>query len=450
MVGAQLHVNHFRAVAIFILASVLASAGQQAANPTDILLRARERLLADMARMPRYTCVQTITRKYYQAPAHFRQPSCARLITQHQARRHELSLSGWDRLRLEVALVEGSNAFAWVGAPKFTDDTLEQLAGRGPLGSGDFGTFLTEILLRARLTFQREEVTDGKRLLEYAYEMPLGKSEYKVKTKDDWVVTAYSGTLVLDPETTDIVDLTVRTAELPEETAACQAISEVAYGRISIHEHMVLIPRETRLRAIDRPGSESLNVTSFANCREYTSTVRMLFDDSPIETATTPVAAPQPLQPVPAGIHFKTRIITPIDSNTAAAGDPIEAVLRSPLRGKKNSVLAPVGARLHGRLRRFEQASAPVDHFEVVVQLESVEIGDRRVPLLATSDPPRPRTPSESRSSRAIWRDHDPWNSAIFYYSREPHLRLKELDSEWITVSADEIEEAVNAAKKKK
>ncbi len=442
--------RQFQAVAILVVTLALASAGQQSSDPTDVLLRTRERLLADLARMPRYTCVQTITRKYYQAPSHFRQPSCATLIAQHESRKHELSLRGWDRLRLEVALVNRSNVFAWVGSPRFTDDTLEQLAGRGPLGSGDFGTFLAEIFLRARVTFKQERVEGGKRMLEYPYDMPLGKSEYRVKTKNDWVLTPYSGTLVLDPEESDIVELTVRTGELPEDSSACQAISQVTYGRASIHERMVLVPRETRLRAIDRPGSESFSVTSFASCREYASTVRFLFDESPAEPTATPAAATRPLEPIPAGIRFKTRIVTPIDSDTAAAGDPIEAVLRSPLRDKKNSVLAPVGARLHGRLRRFEQASGPFDHFEIVVQLDSVEIGGIRVPLLATSDPPRPRRPDEDRSHRVMSQDYDPWNSAVFHYWREPHLRLKELDSEWITVSANEIEEAANAAKRRK
>ena len=172
-------------------------------------------------------------------------------------------------------------------------------------------------------------------------------------------------------------------------------------------------------------------------------------DSSSAAPAETSATAQQPPEPVPAGISFKTRIVTPIDSDTAAAGDPIEAVLRSAIRGKKHAPLAPVGARLHGRLRRFERASTPLHHFEVVVQLESVEIGGKSVPLFATSDPPRPRGPSVDRIDLTASQGRDPWDSSIFYFS-QTHLRLTELDSEWITVSADEVQKVTDAARKKK
>lgn len=432
--------HHFRAVAIVVVvASALAASVPQAPDPVATWQRTRERLLADLARMPRYTCVQTITRTYYEAPFRLHKPACAALITEHQARKHERSALGWDRLRLDVALVEGKNVYSWVGAPRFTDETLEKLAGRGPLGSGDFGIFLAGILLRGTVNFQREEVMDSRRLLAYSYDLPVTRSGYKIMTHDGWVVTAYSGTLLLDPEASDIARLTVRTAELPESSPACQAISEVTYGRTSIHERMVLIPRETRLRTIDRPGSESFSLTSFAGCREYESSGRIVVDNPNGAAApgTAPASSAQPPTPLPAGLRFTARIVTPIDSETAAAGDPIEAVLRSPMRDKKNSVVAPAGARLHGRLRRVEHRSQPVDRFEIAVQFESMEIDGKIVPILATSYPPQHYVPQViGYATLNPLHLGDPWDSATFYF-HERHLRLKQLDSEWVTASAD-------------
>jgi hypothetical protein len=289
------------------------------------------------------------------------------------------------------------------------------------------------------VNFQREEVMDGRRLLTYSYDLPITKSGYRIMTHDGWTVTAYSGTLSLDPEASDISRLTVRTAELPESSPACQAISEVTYGRTSIHERMVLIPRETRLRTIDRPGSESSSLTIFAACREYGSSGRMVVDNSngPAEPGTTPLSSAQPASPLPAGLRFTARIVTPIDSETAAAGDPIDAVLRSPMRDKKNLVVAPAGARLHGRLRRVEHRSEPIERFEIAVQFESLEIDGKIVPLLATSYPPQHYVPQVSGYAilSPLHRD-DPWDSATFYF-HERHLRLKQFDSEWVTVSAD-------------
>jgi len=121
----------------------------------------------------------------------------------------------------------GSSVFSWVGAPRFTNDTLDKLAGNGPLGSGDFGVFIGNILLRTTLEYQREEIIDGKRLLEYSYDMPVEKSGYKIKTSSGWEPTAYSGTLLLDPDAADLARLIVRTAELPASSSTCQAITEV-------------------------------------------------------------------------------------------------------------------------------------------------------------------------------------------------------------------------------
>src|SRR5437763_548801 len=193
-------VYYVKAVVVLVIVLGVAGFGQQAIDPIVAVQHTRERLLADLDRMPRYTCVQTITRTYYDARSRFHGSSCSSLIANNA---RKLPAFGWDRLRLEVAWVDGSNVFSWVGAPRFANDNLEKLAGEGPLGSGDFGILLHEILLRTTLNFQREQGINGQRLLEYSYDMPLEKSSYKVKTTDGWTPIPYSGTLLIDPEAGD-------------------------------------------------------------------------------------------------------------------------------------------------------------------------------------------------------------------------------------------------------
>src|SRR5438270_4259726 len=295
---------------------------QTTPDPARVLQATGERLLADLKRMPRYTCVQTITRTYYEGKHRFHHPSCSSLITEHDTRKKKLPVQGWDRLRLEVALVEGGSVYSWVGAPRFADDTLDKLAGSGPLGSGDFGVFLAGILHHATLDFQGERVVDGARLFEYSYEMPIGKSSYRVKVPGGWKITGYSGTLLLDPQADDLIQLVVRTDELPSVSSACQATSEVSYRRTLIHQRMVLVPHETRLYTITATGDESMSQTSYANCREYSSTVKMIFGGE--TTSASPATAPAPAEPaapLPPGLQFHAHITTPLASDTAAAGD---------------------------------------------------------------------------------------------------------------------------------
>jgi hypothetical protein len=428
----------------FVLAAMLLALSglAQTPDPAKVLQATGERLLADLKRMPRYTCVQTITRTYYESSHQSDRTACSSLIAEHDRRKKKLSELGWDRLRLEVALVEGGSVYSWVGAPRFTDDTLDKLAGSGPLGSGDFGVFLNGILHQAALDFQGERIVDGSLLFEYSYEMPIGKSSYRVKVPDGWKVTGYSGTLLLDPQANDLVRLVVRTDELPSASSACQAISEVSYQRAPIHERMALVPHETKLFTISTTGNESMSETSYANCREYTSTVKMIFGGETISASPGPNAVSTPAQetaaPLPAGLRFNAHITTPLDINTAAAGDPIEAVLTKPMRDKKKAVIAPTGTRLRGRLRTVKVSTRAFDTFQIGVQFESIEIEGRNVPLNAVFYAP----------SRAMFvggnpyrmRFLEPANSFVggtFFFNEIP-ARPRQFDSEWITVAPGE------------
>lgn len=429
----------------FILAAMLIlklAGSAQAPDPAKVLQATGERLLADLKRMPRYTCVQTITRTYYETRHRFDRASCSTLISEHDRRKKKLPVQGWDRLRLEVALVDGNSVYSWVGAPRFTDDTLDKLAGSGPLGSGDFGVFLNGILHHATLDFQGERVVDGAHLFEYLYEMPIDKSGYRVKVPGGWTVTGYDGTLLLDPQANDLVQLVVRTDELPSASSACQATSEVSYRRIAIHERMVLVPHETKLYTIATTGDESESETSYANCREYTSTVKMIFGGETISGDAAPRAAngpaTEPPAPLPAGLRFDVHITTPVDTETAAAGNPIEAVLTNPMRDKKKQVIAPAGALLNGRLRMVRFWSDPFNSLQIAVQFESIEIGGRKVPLNAILY--APVYPLFMGASRYRMRFLTPGDSFIggMFFLNEGHLRAKQLDSEWITVAPAE------------
>ncbi len=460
-------------IALLVIAApvVLGQQTPVAPDAEEVLRRVRGRLLADLDRLPRYTCVQTITRRYYRARSGH--ASCSTLIAEHDQRKDSLKLSVWDRLRLEVAIVQGKNVFSWVGEPRFDNNTLQRLGGGGPIGSGDFGPFLHAILSRASVTFKEQIPAANRQLLAYSYDMPLANSSYMVQTNKSWTPSAYSGVLVIDPEAGDpeagdakagdIVSLTVRTAELPESNPDCQAISEVYYGRTEIHDRQILIPRETRLINITRNGSEVHSQTEYASCREYAAKSRILLDDAP-ELQTTPSstppapgapssappanaapssalsgpgapssATPTPITPFPAGLHFRARIITLIDSDNAAAGDRVEAVLQSPIRGRNNVELAPAGTRLHARLVGMEEVYG--SYFRLSLQFESIELKGVAVPLRATPDRSMPNGASIATSP--VFVTSTPYTEDVTYltFSRQ-HLHLEQFDWSWTTLGS--------------
>ncbi|HEX2331248.1 MAG TPA: hypothetical protein VHN74_21165, partial [Candidatus Angelobacter sp.] len=372
--------NHFMAMLAVAIVAASGGFGQQKPDPVATLQGTKERLLADLKRMPRYTCVQTITRTYYDLRRAAHGSSCSDLIRARRSKRNASSAFGWDRLRLEVAWVDGNNMYSWVGAPSFANDNLDKLAGEGPLASGDFGSLVREILLHATVAFEREQFIDGKHVLEYSYDMPVEKSTYNIKTSEGEQPIQYDGTLLLNPETQDLVNVTMRMGNLPRSISTCAADTETSYERTLIHDRLVLIPRQTQLDIVSVSGTESMGDTKFTNCREYASTIRFLPDGSKTSITQQPAISAHDESPtLPAGLPFEARITTTVDSDIAAAGDPIEAVLLSPIRSSNHkAVLAPAGTRIHGRLSNFRWRSKPVTKYELTLRFESVEINGRK------------------------------------------------------------------------
>jgi hypothetical protein len=271
------------------------------------------------------------------------------------------------------------------------------------------------------------------------FEVGQSASNYKIAYSGQTMVTPYEGSFLLDPQTADLVHLTVRTAELPQELDACQAISEIEYERIDVHGDAVLVPRETDLHTICRDGKEAESATSYSSCRKYTTKSMLRFDIndlSPASRASQPSERPAhapPANPFPAGVTFHCRIVTPIDSNTAG-GQPIEALLQSPLLGKNGEILAPIGAHIHGRLVRLGEYKGKHNYFTVGVRFDSVEVNGAEFPIYATllhqAEPPADSSLGDGEQFSDLMTR--PRNVGVFFCVTG-HLHIRQWDSVWLT-----------------
>ncbi len=397
-----------------------------------LLQRTRNRLLNDLDNMPRYTCIQTITRRYYGPERRWWNGpgSCADLAAAHEKRTRDLPLTGWDRLRLDVAIVGPREVFAWAGASKFGETSIDDLAEGGPAASGDFGPYLGSVFdLATMIKFHGERVIAGRRHFEYWYDVPVAASKYVVRSPSGTFKTGYHGSLLLHPEQADIRHLMIYTSELPSGTGACEAISDVEYQRTPIHGRALLVPRETNLLVLRRDGGETSNSTSYAGCHEYgsTFTIRYNVDERPGGELQSPPTGQAPPTAFPEGIRFSARIVTPLDPDSAAAGDPIDAVLTSTIRSK-GIILAERGAKIHGRLLRFAYLATSDQHFEVELRLESLENKNMLAPLRATREP-MGAMPLRFR----LMPQADP-TRALFILDRSALLRGGYI-SNWVTVA---------------
>jgi hypothetical protein len=73
-----------------------------------LLEKARDKVLAEAPRLPKYVCVETIDRSYFsrrEPPEDA--PSCERIAVDRKKGRYHLKLDATDRLRVSVAIAEG-------------------------------------------------------------------------------------------------------------------------------------------------------------------------------------------------------------------------------------------------------------------------------------------------------------------------------------------------------
>ena len=217
--------DHHRAVKIapWMLAfATAACAAVDEPNPAEVLRRVTAKALDSARHLPNYTCVETVTRRYFRPTAPAVPRACAVLLAGRNHRTPDLVLRPFaiDRLRLDVTMVERGEIFSWAGAARFDDAGIEHLVRYGPMGSGAFGGFLIAVFQvdPGGIAYVGRSSDGGRTLVEYSFSVAATASHYKVKMGEAWYITAYSGTFLVDPDSDDIVQMTVRTGDLPAAT----------------------------------------------------------------------------------------------------------------------------------------------------------------------------------------------------------------------------------------
>jgi hypothetical protein len=79
--------------------------------------------------------------------------------------------------------------------------------------------------------------------------------------------------------------------------------------------------------------------------------------------------------PLPPKVRFRIRLQTPIDTETAATGDPVVGVVRTTIKDKQNGIIVHAGDRVHGRIARIEQYFSPRREWNITIAFETIERG---------------------------------------------------------------------------
>lgn len=321
--------------ALLFSLTLQAGEGEPALSPDLVLLsNIKIRISRNQSQLPNYTCQQTTERSRRGMPD----------------RKFELI----DMVRLEVALVEGKELYGWPGANQMTESEISNLVS-GTFGNGDFGLHARSIFLSDGAYFTRvaDEIIDGHETIRYNYRVPLLSSGYRLKVPPNEAVVAYHGSFWVDAGTLDLARLVIVADDIPRSLGVQACSKTLEYQRTDIGGASFLLPWKAELLMVDLHGTENRNRTRFHGCRQYTGESVLTFADPPPDT-DSPVKQETPEVALPDDFLAEIELTTPIDSASAAVGDPVEARLVRNLKDH-GRLVAPKGATLPGRITRLEK-----------------------------------------------------------------------------------------------
>jgi hypothetical protein len=361
-----------------------------------VLEQARARLQTMAHVLESYVCVENVDRSYYQrvlprqAPARPEpEPPCGPSDAGSADTRGPWQLESTDRVRLEVTVSQGNELHSWPGATRFDTRDVDELIRDGPVSTGAFGGYLAGVFDQPGVAFQYsgEESANGKTLFEYRYRVPLEASRFDIKVNGAWRRAAYQGDFRIDPQSLELERLTIRANEFPADAAFCQADTTLDYERVHIGNHDLLLPRQSQLEIVLKSGRETRNVTTFSNCREYQTESEVVFAPASGSEITAPPNAGRGRVALPIGLPVTLALAEPIDTGTAAAGDPVSAKVIKPIRRPGSTgELVPAGAIVHGRIRRVEHHLLPKPYLLIAMAFNRVEVEGVLSPFFARSE----------------------------------------------------------------
>ena len=364
--------------ALWLLPVAQALFAQQPVDPTALLVRARDTLVARDERLPDYTCVQTVDRQYFKSPAAGDAASCRQIAALNP---DTWSLQSTDRLRLEIKVSHGGEIGSWPGS-RFTSHTIFDLIGNGPYGTGMLGALIADIFIDGHATYAYAGKVTASPLYVYNYQVPVESSHYHVKAGSQWPVSAFYGAFWLDSNSLELHRLFVQTNELPPETGACEISTNVEYQDAKVGGGVFLLPERSTIRMLMRDHTESRTTAIYSDCHEYRGESTIHFDELPAAGRSESAGASVP--PVPAGLALSLALTEPIDLGTAAAGDVVNARLRRAVREPHSkAILAPAGSTAHLRVVEMQRWLDSPPEFKIGLVLESLTAGGISRPLNA-------------------------------------------------------------------
>ena len=244
-------------------------------NWRDVLNRVRDNVIHQVAKSTNYTCVQTVNRTLFRG-ARDLLTGCA-----YESKLPERTQIMHDRLRLDVAVSQGKEIFAWHGETKFSgSSTIDDVVQRGTVSSGEFIGFLENIFGRGGIRFEYSgsAVVNGLQMYSFNYTVPLSSSGYHVGTRRGKPAIPFHGSFSVRGSDFQLASLNVIGDDIPENSRICSAETEMKYQIAKISGQDALIPSLFILKLDDVNHLYTVSRNEYSQCHAFGAESTLRFD----------------------------------------------------------------------------------------------------------------------------------------------------------------------------
>ncbi len=229
------------------------------------LSQVKRKAKADLARLPDFACVETISRFQRMPPSEVFKPL--------------------DSIRLEVAFVEGKELVAPAGGTVgFQDMDLKHLASGGVIGTGAFSAVARNLFVNdnGRTTGMEEDRILDRPALRFHFVVPAMLAGYTVSSNGAAGSVGLDGAFWADAETLELLRIEEHAVDIPAALGIEDTSTTVTYAKMRIGASDALLPRSAEVVVNNTNGWRARNEIEFTACREYVAESVIHFDtDAP-------------------------------------------------------------------------------------------------------------------------------------------------------------------------
>jgi len=232
--------------------------GQDLPPGAQLLARVKEHGRATFERIPDYACLETVSRF-----------------------RASRSITPFDTLHLEVAVVDGKELYARKGATQFQGDDPTAFVTAGMIGSGDFAATPLNLFVHdaAWIAAPPEAGLSGRKPLRFEFEVPAQSGAYTVRTRGAKAEVGVQGAFWVDPQSLDLLRIEQHDVNLPPEWKVRDIATTITFEHTRLGSSNPLLPRSSEVIVTDFSGGRLRNQIEFSGCREYHSESVVHFEE---------------------------------------------------------------------------------------------------------------------------------------------------------------------------